>query len=59
MSERERENHDTMPPGTLDEKALAFASHVAEYDRRRALRGQNSSGMLRILALAHADVAGE
>ncbi len=58
MSERD-EKRDTMPPGTQDEKALAFAAQVGEYDRRRAFRGQNSSGMLRILALAHADVSGE
>ena len=55
MSDDKR-NSDTMPPTTQDEKAMAYAAQIGEYDRRRALRGNNSSGVLRALALAHAEL---
>ena len=56
--ENSKESHDTMPPSTHDEKALAFAAQIGEYDRRRAARGQTSSGVLRILALASREIGG-
>lgn len=55
MSDDDREK-ETLPPTTYDEKALAYAAQIGEYDRRRAHRGQNSSGVLRALAIAHAEL---
>lgn len=55
MADEKRET-PTMPPTSQDEKALAYAAQIGEYDRRRAYRGQNSSGLLRALAIAHAEI---
>lgn len=56
MTDREK---DTIPPTSLDARALAFSAMIAELDRMRAARRNSSSGMLRVLALADHDLRRE
>lgn len=50
-------NAPTLPPGPADAHADAFAARVRELEAARKARGQqSSSGLLRVLAEATADL---